>query len=370
MLSSRPSLVYLLAALASVLFLITLFTQLHAPSWPVRPLTNAPPFPLNTPPSPSLPSTSPALTPLDPHLLAPLAEHLHQSAVSSRTLMLSESGTRNFPDGYIFPYNVWDVVRPAYPCPHEVERVGTLGDGGKWVCGMARYEALFPPISSPSAGEKGGITRPGPPSASTTTTTTTTMIIYSFGVNDDSSFEAAVMARTNARVWGWDYSVEGWGPQIAEGGVGDRAKFEKAAIGKTDGEREGHTWKTVQGCMAANGHGWVDLVKMDVEGAEFDALGSLVEFVSQTWEESGDGVLPFGQLLVEIHLYTSKVDFGMPTTMKEFLDWWVDLEKMGLRPVWNEHNWIGDVMTGKPRYIEYTFINVRHPKNKPFLEKV
>jgi len=31
-----------------------------------------------------------------------------------------------------------DFFIPAFQCPHRVERIGTLGDGGKWVCGMDR----------------------------------------------------------------------------------------------------------------------------------------------------------------------------------------------------------------------------------------
>lgn len=31
-----------------------------------------------------------------------------------------------------------DFFIPAFQCPHRVERVGTLGDGGKWVCGLDR----------------------------------------------------------------------------------------------------------------------------------------------------------------------------------------------------------------------------------------
>ena len=29
---------------------------------------------------------------------------------------------------------------PAFQCPHEVERVGSLGDGGKWTCGLSRLK--------------------------------------------------------------------------------------------------------------------------------------------------------------------------------------------------------------------------------------
>jgi len=31
-----------------------------------------------------------------------------------------------------------DFFIPAFQCPHLVERIGTLGDGGKWVCGLDR----------------------------------------------------------------------------------------------------------------------------------------------------------------------------------------------------------------------------------------
>lgn len=30
------------------------------------------------------------------------------------------------------PFTVWDFFPPAFNCPHEMERVGRLGDGGKW----------------------------------------------------------------------------------------------------------------------------------------------------------------------------------------------------------------------------------------------
>merc|ERR1712098_765903 len=73
----------------------------------------------------------------DPHLQARLAHagKLWEQSVKDRQQMISAFGSRTrFPDGYIYPYNVWDFARPSFFCPHDLERVGTLGDGGKVVC--------------------------------------------------------------------------------------------------------------------------------------------------------------------------------------------------------------------------------------------
>ena len=33
-----------------------------------------------------------------------------------------------------------DFFPPIYNCPHELDRLGALGDGGKWMCGMSRIQ--------------------------------------------------------------------------------------------------------------------------------------------------------------------------------------------------------------------------------------
>lgn len=59
------------------------------------------------------------------------------------------------------PYFVWDFVPASYSCPYEMERIGRMGHGGKWVCGMLLYEAI--PVEKPC-------------------------VIYSFGVQTETSF--------------------------------------------------------------------------------------------------------------------------------------------------------------------------------------
>lgn len=76
-------------------------------------------------------------------------------------------------------YTVWDYFPPAYTCPWDIQRIGRFGDGGKWICGMSKYEK-----------HEG-------------------LIVYSFGVEQDSAFEEAILKRTDAEIFAYDFSVNG-----------------------------------------------------------------------------------------------------------------------------------------------------------------
>ncbi|KAJ4246074.1 hypothetical protein NW762_013819 [Fusarium torreyae] len=277
----------------------------------------------------------------DPHLNARLAhaETLWRKSIEDRKEMIRFSGyDRKFPDGYINPYNVWEFARPSFFCPHDLERVGSLGDGGKIVCGMTRYEKEFP----------------GP---STDSNPARELIVYSFGVSDDSSFEAELLQRTNARIWGYDSHVSSWAKDIV-GYQYSRAIFKKAKIGKETDAKAYPPVTSIQDLMRVNGHSYVDLIKMDIEGAEFEALTSLIESVNEKGSKNSNATLPFGQLLIEIHLAKEPADVTVPRDLKSWIKWWSSLEAMGLRPVTNEDNWIGDRVYGAPRFMEYTLINI------------
>ncbi|KAK4234483.1 hypothetical protein C8A03DRAFT_47198 [Achaetomium macrosporum] len=264
----------------------------------------------------------------DPILNARLAqaERLWQQAVEDRKEMVEASGERAFPDGYIFPYNVWDFARPSFFCPHDLERAASPG---------------------PSAA-----TNPAPE-----------LIFYSFGVNDDSSFEAALLKRTNAKIWGYDYRVNGWAKHIPAHQA-SRAHFTKAGIGKSVNKNKKPPFFTIRELMKINGHDYIDVVKMDIEGAEFDAISSLVSSVLGGQPDCHNASLPLGQLLVEIHLVDGGASFSTPKNLASFMEWWSWMENLGMRPVNNEDNWIGDNMSGKPRFMEYTLINVLNKRNK------
>lgn len=227
------------------------------------------------------------------------------------------------------PFTIWDFFPATYNCPHEIERVGRLGDGGKWTCGMSRYEA---------------------------SSKKTPCVVYSFGVQNESSFEEEVLKRTSCDVFGLDFSVDEFSPQVQQlpRDMRERAHFLRAGISGVSDLSANPPFYNIQDLMEVNGHDYVDILKMDIEGFEFDALQSLVrEYAGQA--------LPIGQLQVEIHL-NEHID-GLPS----FLKWWEGLEKGGLRPVWTEPNLLQITMKladAMPRYAEYTFINAKNRHNK------
>merc|ERR1712093_819272 len=232
----------------------------------------------------------------DTHLQERLshAEKLWKQSVKDRQQMASAYVPQtNFPDGYIYPYNVWDFARPSFFCPHDLERLGTLGDGGKVVCGISRYEKESP----------------GPSSESNPS----------------------------------------------------RTHFSQIGISEVTNVNRDPKFFTIQDLMAANGHEYIDIVKMDIEGAEFGALTSLIGFLEQ--QSNGKKTpLPFGQLLIELHFDAGGSNQGGPRDLKTWMAWWSTLEEHGLRPVNNEDNWIGDVGSGKPRFMEVRLVHTSKPQ--------
>ena len=81
---------------------------------------------------------------------------------------------------------------------------------------------------------------------------------------------------------------------------------------------------TLATLMKQNGHKFIDILKVDIEGAEFESFKAFLEaFPDQ---------LPVGQLQLEVHARGENGDFP------KFLKWWEDLERAGLRPFWTEPN--------------------------------
>ncbi|KAH8724641.1 methyltransferase domain-containing protein [Phaeosphaeriaceae sp. PMI808] len=240
-----------------------------------------------------------------------------------------------FPTDFLkYPYTIWDFFPATWTCPHDFQRVGRLGDGGKWVCGMSIYESL--PAPNFATAENVEVREVSSP------LTEGELVIYSFGINGESSFEAEMLERVpSARIWGYDFSVEGWGAQIPSN-QRHRTFFKKIGLGKTDQLDESPAFYTLPTLMKNNNHTYIDILKIDIEGSEYDALDTFMDAFDGIQSASGQSVLPIGQVMIELHLgdgvNLSNSDAGGSVDFDRFRKWWERLERMGMRPAWIEIN--------------------------------
>lgn len=228
-----------------------------------------------------------------------------------------------------YPYTLWDFFPATYTCPHDIQRVGRLGDGGKWVCGMSLYEARKAPET----------------------------IIYSFGVNDESTFEAEMLARIpTAQIYAYDFSVTKFGPQLPASYL-SRAHFKQVGLGEKDQLDREPQFFTLKSLMDENKHTYMDILKIDIEGSEYAAFDAFMDSL----EIAGTTTLPIGQVMIELHLVDDEnVNFD------RFTKWWERLESFGMRPTWLEINLLAVTLgQGKtdPRCVEYVWINAKDEKS-------
>ncbi|KAF9219871.1 hypothetical protein BS17DRAFT_740073 [Gyrodon lividus] len=253
------------------------------------------------------------------------AEHVYSKMIAGRKEMIRKYGPtpRDIlmfpPDKEPWhPYTVWSFFPPSFYCPHELERIGSLGDGGKWACGMSRLE------HKPDC------------------------LIYTFGMNYETSFEAGLLERTrHCEVWGYDYRSNSFGSNIKSN---HRAHFFPWGLANIDahGSNVEHKLYTLKALLELNKHKHIDVLKIDIEGWEFEVLTQIL----QPYIASGEP-LPFAQLLIEIHTWEKKFE--------DFLPWWEMLEAAGLRPFMTEVNLVyQNYNKGRDTDLaEYSFINIK-----------
>ncbi|TFY82787.1 hypothetical protein EWM64_g1218 [Hericium alpestre] len=136
-----------------------------------------------------------------------------------------------------------------------------------------------------------------------------------------------------------------------------RAHFQPWALGGEDRHSEYDNPKvyTLQTLMAMNGHDFIDILKIDIEGAEFESLNELLRAYTPSAYGAPAPPLPFGQMQIEIHARDHQGDFA------KFSQWWESLENAGLRPFWTEPNlvYINLIRGARPDLAEYSFLNIR-----------
>lgn len=250
------------------------------------------------------------------------------------------------------PFTIWDFFPASFNCPHSINRLGRMGDGGRWFCGIekltdlprdreARPEAPASPevvkirqLTTGHAREPGPDSQPG-------------CIVYSLGgIRNESSFEAQLLQRTpHCEIWGYDehersnITDELVGLSLAHGDEEEdeegtrgrgRVHFARAGVAAKSNAGTPVPLVSIQDLMAANGHDHIDVLKVDVEpGREFQALGSVVAH----FRDRGRHV-PVAQLLVTVHL-VPELD-----GVDDLVGWWERLEEAGFRPVWMEHKFL------------------------------
>lgn len=249
-----------------------------------------------------------------------------------------------------------DFFLPAFSCPHELERIGALGDGGKWICGLSQLQ------------EKEDC------------------IVYSVGSPADASFEAELLARTrHCQLFVFDHTASSLPRSLTtpaslpialsefysasdvstsdnerdywdSRGIAQRSHFKPFRIAGYDAHGTGDNPKTytLESLMRMNGHTHIDLLKIDLEGWEFDAMSTFL-LPNSEYSAQKPRVPRVSQMLLELHLWGR--DFP------DLLNWWTVLESAGLRAVAREPNLVYqnyNRMQGA-ELAEYTFLNIATP---------
>lgn len=188
----------------------------------------------------------------------------------------------------------WFIFGPTFVCP-RMQRVGEIFDGGKWICH-----------------------NPDPP-----------CVVYSFGSNGRTKFESAV-SQCAVHVFDptMDYAPQG---NFTFHAIGLGASPGLARIGGKDVQI-----MTLNGIMRRLGHSRIDIVKIDIDGMEYE--------VFESPQSSMATLRSTKQLLVEFHWQ------GADRTAKIF----ETLHRLGFQAFHHEFNMF--YLQQPSAGIEYSFV--------------
>ena len=180
---------------------------------------------------------------------------------------------------------VWDVFGPHHTCLFSKERLGRTGDGGKWVCG--------PDVLLQSK----------------------TCVAYSIGSNGEVSFKKALLSTTPCQVYTFDHTLGEAAQALVRGVPG--LHFHNVGLGVRQTGQEGHPPRllSLDQLMENLKHSWIDVLKVDVEGAEWDIV--------QDFYSIGNVSLPATQLLFELHA-SNAADGSMTQRVVDFFQLLLD----------------------------------------------
>lgn len=209
---------------------------------------------------------------------------------------------------YDLPY-FWMIYKPTWNCAAR-ERVGDIFDGGKWHCNV---QAM---AKQPDC------------------------VVYSLGSSAVVGYESEISQRTACQIHVFDptNTVEQMTPLLPQGAV-----FHPVGISGHSGtlDMHGKTYRVepLELLMRNLGHSRLTVLKMDIEGNEYDAIEALAK--------SGVLSTSIDELLVEFHWK------GTNATMRAF----DHILSAGFRIFSHEPNLFYRTMPGAG--IEYSFIHQR-----------
>jgi FkbM family methyltransferase len=179
-------------------------------------------------------------------------------------------------------------------------------------------------------------------------------VVYSFGINYQISFEHELLERTQCTLRAFDPTISPDAAHIVDllQKYPDRVTFEQMGLGSNDNTNAtaGLPVQTLETIIKRNGDEFIDILKIDIEGYEFQVLNNIVNTF-------GNNQLPFGQLQAEFHIgpFLNKFEF-----LKKLVEWWTMLEDAGLRVFHREANLFSNVISQRHfvEFFEFSFLNV------------
>ena len=219
---------------------------------------------------------------------------------------------------------LWDYFGPNFNCITR-ERIGKIGDGGKWLCGVRTVLSQKSPC-----------------------------LVYSIGSKGEVSFEVGIQEKLpKCEIHIFDPTLTFEQRKNVDNLLHD-IHFHDIGLGSENGElriknrKSLWTQKTksiykVQtlGSMMSNlGHTWIDVLKIDIEGGEWDIFKKLFE---------SPQIIPATQIQIELHF------LGDAKTVLNFFE---NMEKRRFRVFSVEPNYYGRSSDNAKLMIEYSFIQV------------
>ncbi|KAJ7268194.1 methyltransferase domain-containing protein [Mycena haematopus] len=258
-------------------------------------------------------------------------ERRYQKMLLERKKIIAKDGGMGlsaFGPKHILRDLLWDFFIPAFSCPHPMYRVGTLAEGGRWVCGVERVLHDRPNCLIYSLNHK-------------------TPLYSSFEENmlerspgcQIHAFDAHITEDVTSK-WPWGETND-----LDKELLKPRVHFNRFSIADPTAEK----YRSLQSTMRTFGHEWIDILKLDLGGAEFATLLSIIA-------ENQDEPLPFGQLILTVSIGLSH----QMRTVGQFNDWFTRLECAGLRPYYFEVSMM-DVNNrrNEPSLVYWSFMNIR-----------